>query len=142
MKVDAESIEEFFAAAGEQREPVLRELDKLIQDAAPEMKRELIDMTGGAMLGYGKFHYQYTSGREGDWWTIVLANQKNHLSLYVCALAGDEYLSEVYGDKLGKVSIGKSCIRFKKIEDLNLEQITNIVREASEWFKIQPKPAA
>lgn len=135
MKVEAHTIEEFFSEAGE-REPVLRQLDELIRTVSPEMKRELTS-TG---LCYGKFHFKYTSGREGDWWTIVLANQKNYISLYICALVGDTYMPEVYGDKLGKVSIGKSCIRFKKIEDLNLEQISNIIKEATEWWKQQEPP--
>lgn len=63
---------------------------------------------------------------------IGLAAQKNHLSLYVCAGKEGKYLPEIYGSRLGKVSCGKSCIRFKRLEDLDLGAVEEICREAAE----------
>jgi hypothetical protein len=42
-----------------------------------------------------------------------------------------EYVAEKYKEKLGKVSVGKSCIRFKKLEDLNLETFKKVIKEAA-----------
>jgi hypothetical protein len=130
MKTQAKTINEFFTAAGA-RESDLRRLDVLIQEIAPELERTLFD----GMSITGMYHYKYASGREADWPLIGLANQKHYISLYICAMKDDTYLAEHYGDRLGKVNNGKSCIRFKKVDDLNLGEIKNIVRDAAAWHK-------
>ena len=66
-----------------------------------------------------------------DWPTIALANQKNYLSLDVCAIDHKHYLAEKYEKELGKVSVGKSCIRFKKLGDLNLPVLKKVIKEAA-----------
>ena len=67
-----------------------------------------------------------------DWPTVSLASQKNYISLYVCAIQNGEYIAEKYKSKLGKVSVGKSCIRFKNFEDLNLEELKKIIKLAEQ----------
>ena len=82
------------------------------------------------MLGYGKYHYRYPTGREGDWMLVGVANHKSYISLYVTAQSGDRYLAEKYADRLGKVSVGKSCIRFKSFDDLDQGILAALLREA------------
>jgi hypothetical protein len=60
-----------------------------------------------------------------------MASQKNYVSVYVCAVIDGEYIAEKFKDKLGKVNVGKSCIRFNKIEDLNLDTFKKIVKLAA-----------
>jgi hypothetical protein len=131
MKIAASSRKEYFAASGE-REAALRKLDKLIRQSVPSLKPFFLEASSMSMLGYGKIRYKAAGGRELDWPLIALAAQKNHLSLYVCAVRDGRYLPEIYGNRLGKVSCGKSCIRFKKVEDLDLEAVQEICREAAE----------
>jgi hypothetical protein len=57
--------------------------------------------------------------------------------LYVCVGKDGQYLPEIYGKRLGRVNCGKSCIRFKKIEDLDLAVVEEICREAGELAKSQ-----
>ena len=83
------------------------------------------------MLGYGTFKYKNYKKEMIDWPIIALANQKNYISLYVCSLEGGKYVAEKYKDELGKVSVGKSCIRFKKIDDLNLKILTKVLKLAA-----------
>lgn len=139
MKVAAKNIETFFNLAG-LREPDLRKLDALITQTVPHLERSLFTSPSMNGIAYGMYHYKYASGREGDWPLISLTNQKNYLSLYVSAMKDDKYLPEIYGSRLGKVSVGKSCIRVKKIDDINVEAIKQIVREAADWLAAQPKP--
>lgn len=134
MKVEAKTIDEYFSKADE-REAWLRTIDKLIQKNAPNLKRELFTGMKMSMVGYGVFHYKYASGREGDWPIVALANQKNYVSVYVCCVTGDgQYMAEKYKDDLGKVSIGRSCIRFKKIEDINLKTLEVIFKKVSKMY--------
>ncbi len=83
------------------------------------------------MIGYGKYHYRYASGREGDWSVIALASQKNYISVYVCASDGKAYVVERRARELPKASVGKSCIRFKRIADIDLETLGSIIREGA-----------
>lgn len=82
------------------------------------------------MLGFGKYHYKYPSGREGDWALIGLASQKNYISLYVCATVNGKYLAEKYKALIPKASIGKSCIRIKHATDIDMPVLTAILKEA------------
>jgi hypothetical protein len=134
MKIDASSIEDYFAKMGE-REPMLRELDKLIQKEAPNLERKLFEGMSITMISYGLFHYKTKSGSEGDWPIIALANQKNYVSVYVCATKDGKYIAEIYKNDLGKVSVGRSCIRFNKIEKVNLEALGKVIHEAATLHK-------
>src|SRR5262249_29144416 len=54
----------------------------------------------------------------------ALASQKNYMSLYVY----ETDIVKAHRAELGKVSCGKCCIRFKRIEDLNLSAVESILR--------------
>lgn len=139
MKVEASTPEEFFAAAGE-REPELRELDELIRKTAPSLERKLHSGMSITMLGYGMFHYKTKSGSEGDWPAVAIAPQKNYTSLYICAVEDGQYVAEKHKDELGKVSCGKSCIRFKKYEDLNTDTVVKILKNIEARMKEGENP--
>ncbi|CAN5798563.1 hypothetical protein BH20VER1_BH20VER1_28590 [soil metagenome] len=110
-----------------ERRPAIEKLDKLIRKNAPKLEPHLCK----GMLAYGRYHYKYASGREGDWCIIALAAQKNYISLYICATDEGEYLPEKYQARLGKVSVGRSCIRIKKIEDLDLAAAADVIKRAA-----------
>ena len=84
------------------------------------------------MIGYGFMHYRYQSGREGDWFVVGLANQKQYVSLYLCAAIDGQYLAEANAARLGKVSVGRGCIRFKKLDDLDLNVVGELVRTTAD----------
>jgi hypothetical protein len=128
---NATTPEEYLAALPEPRQAALRALDAAIREAAPLLKPGL----GHGMLGYGPFHYKYASGREGDTFVVCLASQKQHISLYLCACNEEGYLAEQAAKKLGQVSVGKSCIRFKKLEDLHLAAAMSLVKEAAALYQ-------
>ena len=83
------------------------------------------------MLGYGRYHYRYASGREGDWMLIGLASRKQYISLYVTAVVDDRYLAESYAERLPKASVGKSCIRVRRADDLDPEVVRALLVEAA-----------
>ena len=122
----AETPEEYIDLIEEPRKSEIKKLHEFIKKTLPNVKPYI--ETG--MIGYGKFHYKSKSGREGDWALIGLASQKNYISVYVCAADGKEYVAEKYKKDLPKASIGKSCIRFKKTDDINLDVFKKILLEA------------
>ena len=82
------------------------------------------------MLGYGRFHYRYDSGREGDASLVALSSRKQYISLYVTCADADGYVAERYADRLPKADIGKSCVRFKRTSDLDLDALRELLAEA------------
>lgn len=122
----AKTPEEYIAMIPEPRRQEIETLHALIQKTVPRLKPRILS----GMIGYGTYHYRYASGREGDWSLIALASQKNYISVYVCAMEKDSYLAETYKDKLPKASIGKSCIRFKKLSDIDLSVLMEIIKKA------------
>lgn len=127
MRIDANTPDEYFSRADE-RESDLRALDELIRQAAPGLKRTMVTSTSVNMVGYGMFTYRNKSGKEIQWPVLALANQKNHISLYISAVENGKYIAESNADKLGKVSVGKSCVRFKKFEDVDTSTLKNILQ--------------
>jgi hypothetical protein len=94
------------------------------------------------MIGYGSYHYKYASGREGDWPVISLASRKNYISVYVCGAEGGEYVAERRKEELPKASVGKSCIRFKRVSDIDLKALESIIKEGARMIAKTDKAKA
>ena len=123
-------IEDWFAAAGP-RETELRAADALVVAAAPGIDRQLVPVGSGHVLGYGLMPYRPRSARETTTWPLIaLAAQKRHLSLYVCAVVDGVYLAESRADRLGRVSCGKSCIRFSSLDRVDRGELTALLQDA------------
>jgi hypothetical protein len=127
-----DDVEAWFAAAGD-REEELRRVDALVLASAPGIDRQLVPMGTGVMLGYGLMPYRPRSAKETTTWPLIaLAAQKRHLSLYVCAVVDGAYLPERRADRLGKVSCGKSCIRFTSLDRVDTDELAALLRDAVE----------
>jgi uncharacterized protein YdhG (YjbR/CyaY superfamily) len=124
--VKAKNVKEYFDMLPEDRRKPLEFLHKFIQKTAPTLK----PIFAYNMPGYGSFKYKNYKKEIIDWPIIALASQKNYISLYVCAVDNGEYLAEKYRENLGKVSVGRSCIRFKKLEDLDLKTLKKVIKLA------------
>lgn len=126
-KVKAKNVSEYLAQVPKERKKDIEFLHKLIQKSSPKFKSRF----AYNMLGYGNFKYVNYKKQIIDWPIIALASQKNYISLYVCALEKGKYIAEKYKKQLGKVSVGKSCIRFKKLSDLNLPMLKKVLQVAA-----------
>lgn len=125
--IKAKTVNEYLDSVPQDRKDIINFLHDFIQKSAPNLKPYL----AYNMLGYGTFPYLNYKKEMINWPIIALANQKNYLSIYICALSDGKYLAEKYKNDLGKVSVGKSCIRFKNISDLNLSTLKKIIKQAS-----------
>ena len=125
----AKSIEEYFDALPKERREPMKFLHEFIQKTAPTLKPCFVYN----MPGYGTFKYKNYKKEILDWPIVALASQKNYMSLYICALDNGHYLAEKYKAKLGKVSVGKSCIRFKKLDDINLDVLKEVITRAAKF---------
>lgn len=118
---------QYLASLPAERRAALQTLHRAITKAAPRLKPVIVY----GMLGYGPYHYKYESGREGDGAIVCLASQKQYISLYVMGLENGVPLAEKFKSRLGQVSVGKCCIRFTKLEHLNLPVALELVKKAA-----------
>lgn len=124
----AKDPDEYIVMIDEPRRSDIEALDKLIREVAPQLDRKLY----GSIIGYGSYDYKSKSGREGEWFKVGLASQKNYISVYVCEVNKDgKYIAEEAKDGFPKASIGKSCIRFKKLEDIDQEELKKLIISAA-----------
>ncbi|HLY25788.1 MAG TPA: DUF1801 domain-containing protein [Aggregatilineales bacterium] len=93
-------------------------------------------MWGGAIIGFGKIHYKYASGREGDMMLIGFSPRKQNLALY--AISGsDEY--ETLLTKLGKYKLGKGCLYLNRLKDVDMGTLKEMIQRAVEHTrKVNP----
>jgi hypothetical protein len=125
-----EELDAWFAAAGP-REEELRRVDALVQLAAPGIDRQLVGSGSARMLGYGLMPYRPRSARETTTVPLIsLAAQKRHLSLYVFAVVDGQYLAEARAGQLGRVSCGRSCIRFASLDRVDVGELDRLLRDA------------
>jgi hypothetical protein len=123
------SIDEFFAALPADRRDTVTTLHNAIRKAVPKLAPEVMSGMGPSpIIGYGKYRYRSSSGREGDWYLIGLVPGKGNYSLHICVGDKDGYLVERNAAKLGKVKVGRTCINFKKLEDLKLDAVMALVK--------------
>lgn len=126
--VKATTVAEYLDQVPPERLETITFLHKFIQDTVPSLQPHF----AYNMLGYGSFPYKNYKKEEPQWPIIALANQKNYISIYVCAVKDGQYIAEQSKEQLGKVSVGKSCIRFKKLEDLKLDALKDLLTQAAE----------
>ena len=125
-KNSATSVEEYLSMVPADRKKEIDFLHNFIQKAVPKLKPYF----ASNMIGYGSFYYLDSKKQKKDWPIISLANQKNYISIYVCTVVEDRAAAEKYKKELGKLSKGVSCIRFKKIEEINLETLKTVLKPA------------
>jgi hypothetical protein len=123
----AKSVKEYLSLLPKERKEDMVFLHAFIQKSVPKLKPHF----ACNMLGYGSFPYVNYKKEKIRWPIVALASQKNYISVYVCAMEGEKYIAQKYQEKLGKVNVGRSCIRFKKIADVNLVELKKVLQKAA-----------
>ncbi len=125
------TVAEFLAALPDDRRETMTTIHQAIRKTAPKLTPVMMSGMGPSpVLGYGKYHYKYASGREGDWFLIGLVAGKSGYALHICSSDKGGYLVEQNAAKLGNVKTGRSCITFKKLADLKLDAAMKLVKQA------------
>jgi hypothetical protein len=88
-------------------------------------------MWGASIIGFGSYHYCYESGREGDWFLTGFSPRKQNLTLYI--MSGFEQYDALLA-RLGKHTTGKACLYIKRLEDIDLPTLKELVRLSVEYL--------
>lgn len=84
-------------------------------------------MWGPSIVGFGRYHYRYESGREGDWFLTGFSPRKQALTVYIMA-GFTRYV--VLMRKLGRHTTGSSCLYLRRLEDVDLAVLEELITES------------
>ncbi|MFC0680456.1 DUF1801 domain-containing protein [Lysobacter korlensis] len=87
-------------------------------------------MWGPTMVGFGKEHYRYESGREGDQFVVGFSPRKAALTLYGLNSPGGE--PDPLMAQLGPHTTGKSCVYVKRLDAVNADVLERLIRRRLE----------
>jgi hypothetical protein len=104
---------------------------QLVHDLLTDLITDSPKMWGTSIVGFGEYHYKYESGREGDFFKVGYSPRKQNLAIYI--IAGFDRYDELM-TRLGKYKTGKSCLYIKKIEDVNLEVLKDLITQSYDYM--------
>lgn len=123
-KPTEQSVEEFLnRVENEKKRADSFTILKLMKDVTKAQPK----MWGPSIVGFGKYHYKYESGREGDWFLTGFSPRKQNLTLYI--MSGFRRHGELM-KKLGKYKTGKGCLYVNRLEDIDLSTLKKLVVES------------
>lgn len=133
MEYKVKTVDEYMNMLDEDRKDAINKLRNAIKKGLPAGFSEEINYN---MIAYVIPFDTYSKGyhRGGPLSLIAIGNQKNYIALYHLGIYGDPKLLEWFKDeykKYGKLDMGKSCIRFKNINDIPYELITLLASKIS-----------
>lgn len=120
--------------------PTTRSVELFLDDLIPEQRKKdswtlyrLMEkitgsqgvLWGTSIIGFGDYHYKYASGREGDWFLTGFSPRKNALTLYLMCDISHESIDF---STLGKHKKGKGCLYIKRLDDLDLKALEDIIK--------------
>jgi hypothetical protein len=122
-KPTGENVHSFLAKVSDalQRQDALQllELMKEITGQPPKM-------WGPTMIGFGDFHYVYASGHEGDTFLAGFSPRKGNLVVYFTAGLQERFAPLLA--RLGKAKASKGCLYIKKLADIDLDVLREMIR--------------
>ena len=116
------SVDEFLAGV---EHPVRRRDGLRLLALMSEITGEVAAMWGPTMVGFGRYHYKYETGREGDAAAVGFSPRKASLSLY--GLTHGPASVELLG-RLGKHKTGAGCLYVTKLDDVDGSVLTELIR--------------
>ena len=143
MQSKAQSITDYMAEIPQERIEAFQKLrETIIQNLDPEF----IECMSYGMIGYVVPHEIYPAGYHCDPKLPLpfmnLASQKNFIALYHMGIYGSDSMMEWFKSEYSKVckyklDMGKSCIRFKRLDDIPYELIGQLCKKMSlkDWIQ-------
>ena len=144
MQIEASSPDQYFQLIPDDRKPAMNKLRQTILENLPKGFEETISYR---MIGYVVPHSVYPPGYHCDPKLplpfIAIASQKNFVAFYHMAIYADKslydwFVAEYSNHSKSKLDMGKSCIRFKKPDQIPFELIGQLVQKVSveKWIDI------
>ncbi len=103
-----------------------------IADTMERLSGHPAKMWGPSIIGFGRYHYKYDSGREGEMCRIGFSPRKGQTVLYL--VDGFPHHAELLA-RLGKHKLGKSCLYIKRLSDVDTGVVEELVKGSLGWMR-------
>ena len=129
----ATTVEDYIAELPEERARVVSALRKVVRKKLPKGYRESMEF---GMIGYGIPLERYPDTYNGRPLSYAaIAAQKNHYAIYLMGVYGfperERALRDAFAKAGRKLDMGKSCVRFKSLDDIPLDAIGEAIAQVS-----------
>lgn len=106
------------------RDPELRRDCTTLVRMMKKVTKARPTMWGKSVVGFGKYHYRYPSGREGDWFLTGFSPRKRNLTIYLMAGAARE---PALRKRLGRHTTSVGCLYVRRLADVDLRVLERLV---------------
>ena len=138
MNVQAQ-IKEYIASQSEPKRSDMQALHKIILQVQPECKLWFLDgknsenkTVSNPNIGYGFYTIKYANGETREFYQIGLSANTTGISVYILGIIDKKYLANTYGKKMGKASVTGYCIKFKTLNDVNIDTLEAAIQDGVE----------
>ena len=132
-----EQIEEYITSHKEPKRSDLENLHQIILAFMPDCKLWFFDgkndenkTVSNPNIGYGLHIMKYADGKTRDFYKIGLSANTTGISVYIMGVEDKKYLANTMGEKIGKASVTSYCIKFKKLDDINIDVLKEAIQSA------------
>ncbi|MDY0931063.1 DUF1801 domain-containing protein [Chryseobacterium sp. CFBP8996] len=130
-----EQIEEYITSHKEPKRSDLENLHQIILALMPDCKLWFLDgkndenkTVSNPNIGYGLHLMKYADGKTRDFYKIGLSANTTGISVYIMGIEDKKYLAHKFGERIGKASVTSYCIKFKKLDDINIEVLKKAIQ--------------
>ena len=128
-EISDEKVEKFLRSVADERQ---RADSVAVLEMMSRISNEEPKMWGPSIIGFGRHHLKYASGRELDWMLIGFSPRKGKMTLYITD-GFEKYDS--YLARLGKHTTGKSCLYIKHLTDVDINVLEELVASSLEHVR-------
>ncbi len=94
-----------------------------------EVTGEKPEMWGSSIVGFGRYTQTYANGKTNEWFHSGFSPRKQAMTLYI--MSGFSNYDELLG-RLGKYKTGKACLYIKKLEDVDLDVLKELIKASAD----------
>ena len=132
-------IKKYIASQPEPKRSDMQALHRIILKIMPACKLWFLDgkdsenkTVSNPNIGYGLRTIGYADGRTREFYQIGISANTTGISVYILGINDKTYLAKAYGKKIGKASVTGYCIKFKSLQDINIDVLKAAVRDRFE----------
>jgi len=130
-----EQIKRYISSQPEPKHSDMQALHRIILEVMPACKLWFLDgknsenkAVSNPNIGYGFQTIKYADGKTRDFYQIGISANRTGISIYILGIKDKKYLAQTYGKKLGKASVSGYCIKFKTLNDINIDILEEAIR--------------
>ena len=137
-------IKEYIATQPEPNRSEMQQLHHIILALMPTCKLWFLDgkdekgkTVSNPNIGYGSQTIKYANGKTKEFYQIGISANTTGISVYIMGVNDKKYLTQTFGQELGKASVTGYCIKFKTLTDIKIDVLKAAIQYGIEQSSIQ-----